>query len=51
MMLLGQVGKTDLSTLALNYQFRVSVEVSFDDKKSWLKFPDVAAQLEDREAN
>ncbi|MFJ4443672.1 hypothetical protein ACIPZ8_16455 [Pseudomonas sp. NPDC089422] len=46
-MTLGSVSKTDLVKLALNYQFRVSVEVSFDDKVSWLKFPDAAAQLVD----
>ena len=45
---LGAVSKTDLMKLALNYQFHVSVEVSFDDKVSWLKFPYAAATLEDR---
>lgn len=48
MMVLGAVSRTELSRLGRNYQFRVSVEVSFDNKESWLKFPDVAAQLEDR---
>lgn len=48
MMVLGTVTKTDLLKLAINYQFRVSVEVSFDDKVSWLPFPDAAAQLEDK---
>lgn len=48
MMELGAVLRTELLRLALNYQFRVSVEVSFDDKASWLKFPDAAATLEDR---
>ncbi|XRA86762.1 hypothetical protein RPN53_09810 [Pseudomonas putida] len=47
-MVLGSVTKTELLRLAINYQFRVSVEVSFDDKLSWLKFPDAAAQLEDK---
>lgn len=45
---LGAVSKTDLMKLALNYQFHVSVEVSFDDKKSWLKYPYAAATLEHR---
>ena len=44
---LGTVSKTDLVKLALKYQFQVFVEVSFDDKVSWLKFPDAAAQLID----
>lgn len=48
MMVLGAVLRTELLKLALNYQFRVSVEVSFDDKASWLKFPDAAATLEDK---
>ncbi len=47
-MVLGTVTKTELLRLAINYQFRVSVEVSFDDKLSWLKFPDAAAHLEDK---
>ncbi|MFV7438003.1 hypothetical protein ACTORR_06465 [Pseudomonas sp. SAR267] len=45
-MVLGEVARTELSRLALNYQFRVSVQVSFDDKQTWLKFPDVAAVLQ-----
>lgn len=44
---LGTVSKTDLVKLALKYQFQVFVGVSFDDKVSWLKFPDAAAQLID----
>lgn len=44
---LGSISKVDLQKLALNYQFRVSVQVSFDQQASWLKFPDVAATLVD----
>jgi len=47
LMVLGTVPKTELLKLALTYQFRVVVEVSFNDKVSWLKFPSVEAQLED----
>nr|WP_256678546.1 hypothetical protein [Pseudomonas sp. CM25] len=45
---LGNVSETDLRELALTFQFHVLVEVSFDDKVSWLKFPSAAAQLEDK---
>lgn len=47
LMVLGTVPKAELLKLALTYQFRVVVEVSFNDKVSWLKFPSVEAQLED----
>lgn len=46
-MALGSISKAELQKLALNYQFRVSVQVSFDQQASWLKFPDVAATLVD----
>ncbi|MDH0730383.1 hypothetical protein N5F23_13955 [Pseudomonas sichuanensis] len=47
-MQLGSVTPAELQKLALNYQFRVSVEVSFDNKASWLKFPSIEAVLVDR---
>ncbi|MGJ7549397.1 hypothetical protein [Pseudomonas alloputida] len=46
-MMLGIVSKNDLLKLELNYQFQIKVEVSFDNKVSWLKFPDPSAQLID----
>ncbi|QXH48889.1 hypothetical protein KSS93_10950 [Pseudomonas xanthosomatis] len=46
-MALGSISKVELQKLALNYQFRVSVQVSFDQQASWLKFPDAAATLVD----
>ncbi|WP_369990419.1 hypothetical protein [Pseudomonas xanthosomatis] len=46
-MALGSISKVELQKLALNYQFRVSVQVSFDKQASWLKFPDAAATLVD----
>lgn len=47
-MTLGAVTKVQWQLLAVNYQFRACVEVSFDDKASWVKFPDIAATLVDK---
>ncbi|MBO9549822.1 hypothetical protein [Pseudomonas sp.] len=44
---LGTLAKAELQKLAHRYQFRIHVQVTFDDKTSWLKFPSVDATLVD----
>lgn len=44
----GSVSKTALQGLERGYQFVVKVQVSFDDKQSWIPFPLISATLVDQ---